>query len=88
MKYIKDYKGTDTDIYVETEEEYIALVPLLNEVFSGWRENGWERYAKANERYIHLNSDSIGKRVSNHDVIPAREFIGPKEEIINTYQIY
>jgi hypothetical protein len=88
MKYLKDYVKTNTDIYVETEEEYVALVPLLNEVFSGWRENGWERYAKANERYIHLNSDSIGKRVSNHDVIPAREFIGPKEEIINEYPIY
>jgi len=88
MKYIKDYARTDTDIYVETEEEYVALVPLLNEVFSGWRENGWERYAKADEHYIHLSSDSIGKRRSDHTVISAKEFIKPKEEIINEYPIY
>lgn len=88
MKYIKDYAGTKTDIYVETEEEFIALVPLLNEVFSGWRENAWPNYIKDREQYIHLNSDSIGKRNTDNDVISAKEFIGPKEEIINSYQIF
>jgi len=88
MKYLKDYVKTETDIYIETEEEYIALVPLLNEVFSGWRESGWDSYFRHKEQYIHLNSDSIGKRRSDHTVISAKEFIKPKEEIINEYPIY
>jgi len=88
MKYLKDYVKTNTDIYVETEEEFIALVPLLNEVFSGWRENAWPNYIRDKEQYIHMDSDSIGKRRSDNAVISAKEFIRPKEEIINEYQIY
>jgi len=90
MKYIKDYARTKHKIIVRNEEDYEALVPLLNTVFNGWRDGKFESYCDGKSAfYIDLYCDSVTTRHdSENEILEASDFLHQKEEIVNNYSIY
>lgn len=89
MKDITKYKHTRTAIKVNSEEEYEALVPLLNTIFEGWISGKWNCYKDGYDHfYVHLDSDSVSRHTNDLEVIETEEFLTGEPEVINNYEIY
>ena len=78
MKKLKDYKDTATLIEIHNDEEYKEMVPLLNEIFSGWKSNG-TYFRKGG--YVDMNADlaltydEVTTKKSHYEILQASEFL-------------
>ena len=88
MKNIEDYKHTNTQIIVRTEEDYHRLVPLLNTIFAGWNSVRYNSYKnKDGVFFVDLNHDQV---YDNHrqdtNLLEVSDFF--ETYVINNYSLY
>lgn len=89
MKYLKDYKNTNTLIEIHNNEEYEKMIPLLNEVLKYWVSG--KTYFK-NGGYVNVSRDKAeayeeAQRLTNYTIVQASEFLEEKEQILTIEQL-
>lgn len=78
-----DFDGVKQQIRVNNREEYLRLIPLLNQIFKGWSEN----HVKEDfPRYIALGDSGRDSNMTtpwdHKEIIDASEYLAPPEVLI------
>lgn len=78
-----DFDGLKQEIKVDSYEQYLKLMPLLNQKFNGWKPSNMCN--QSFPRYIRYKDDLRDfhdKKSDRSETIPASEYLVPPEVLI------